>query len=374
MKFQILKLCPFLIVTWQLVFISTSKASEENLEIFAPAIRSAVISEREFEARALAMGLTPIGQLIARRKLEDQSKQNQFREKLELAQLEWLKVATVTPGTSKEAVTSAIDSLLNLELQHDWNDEAHVAFFEFLLRKATLLNRQSGTASSDILFRIARHIKQRTITSMDPMMKNSSVLNDAENFAEKLQPMHFSFSDVPEDIIGVFINGFWVPRTIEGFPYYVVPNSSPNVDHQNQRITAVSNLYRPKTFFFSQSAENLDYGGRQLWANDPHDQCAIDITPYGNNRQKNQVLGPDECERTIGLLATKGTIGGTRRINDFGSGRITNDPFQSVPPIEPLPKVQPWIWAAIGGVALTALIVSAQSKPTNAQPTTSNGW
>jgi hypothetical protein len=138
-------------------------------------------------------------------------------------------------------------------------------------------------------------------------------------------------------------------------------------------MTFVSNLFEPKTLLISSAQDFEDLGHRESWIK-PRTPCLVDFSAYSSKQIQTAVLGDEKCEGLIGPLATKAQDLGLRQIRDFGSGTVPRDPFRTTTPIDQPPTVRPWFWAAIGGVALVAIAISARGKETQTQPTTNSGW
>lgn len=353
-----------------------------------PAFRSPAITEAEFLARSISFGVTPIATLLGEQRLPRPELQQELQSKLVSAQLEWIDLQASKKPNSEGATIGAeirtigagrgaIDALLDLEHKEDWNEDAQNIFLEFLVRKATLLRQDRPEPKQQLdqlYFQIARHTKQRSIDSVAPETQRSGVFQEARKLADLLTPSIQRFENLPDDVVGVIVNGVWHPKSQGHFAFYISPNTS-NQDHDRNkvRVTFISNLYQPKTLMIAQSQQVHDLGHRQAWVRSM-DSCSVDSSHYLSVASPLAVVGNDSCESLIGPDGTTASNASLKQISDFGRGNIPRDPFHSTPPIEQPPTIRPWVWAAIGSVAVVALVISARTKDTQMQPTMSSGW
>jgi hypothetical protein len=364
--------CTVMACTVTALIVSIASASDKNgdlAEEITPAFRHPTVSETEFQARAQSFGIVPAAAFLAKRISERQEIDGAIREKTIAAQLEWLD--SEPPRTPSSV--GAIDALLGMEDQGDWNEEIQNIFFEFLVRKASLnrrLNKDAANAIDPLIYRIAQHLKRHSKSTGE----QSDVIREAQKIADTMTPTAFKFTDFPEDIVGVFVNGKLYSKSQRHFEIYFANGIlETELPRTKVRLTFVSNLFQPKTFFISTPRNLNDLGHRQTWIN-PRTPCSVDFSAYSSKHLQTAVIGDEICEQMIGLAAVKPQDLGQKQISDFGRGEVPRDPFQSTAPLEQPPTVRPWLWAAIGGIALTALVISSRSKETQVQPTITTGW
>jgi hypothetical protein len=364
-------------IAWTIavLFFSLASASDRThdaIDDLTPAFRHPGISEKEFEARAQSFGVLPVSTFLQKRIFEHQELESDIRAKTIAAQIEWLDAKSSNGPSS----AGAIDALLELEDKGDWSEEIQTIFFEFLVRKATLNRQLQKNWSSNVdplVLRIARHLKRRSVAS--PRDEQSDmILLEAKKLADTMSLTIHKFTSLPEDVTGVFVNGKWHPKSQKHFEtFYDNVSAELRIPTPKVRMTFVSNLFEPKTLLISSAQDFEDLGHRESWIK-PRTPCLVDFSAYSSKQIQTAVLGDEKCEGLIGPLATKAQDLGLRQIRDFGSGTVPRDPFRTTTPIDQPPTVRPWFWAAIGGVALVAIAISARGKETQTQPTTNSGW
>lgn len=341
----------------------------------SPAIRNEKITDFELEARALSLGSTPISQLIADRKIQSTAKQVELEQKLIPAQLEWLEATSTSTFTVKPSSTSAIDSLLALESEDDWDKTQQKAFYEFRLRKLFLSERNAVQGDMESILRVALHIRMSSMTVTDSQLLQTTAFLQAKTLASKLEEQRLNFDSLPNDIVGVFLNGVWFPRSQRHLTLYLPPENSFSANIL--RLNFISNRFRPKVLHVSRVHEITNLGVREPWI-DSGETCTLDLSELGFSKAQAIVFGNESCEKLVGQIPTPndGTLrtNSLKRISEFGKGPIGIDPFQSMPPVEKPTVIQPWTWAAIGGIVLTALIISARPKDQQVQPNVTTGW
>jgi hypothetical protein len=338
------------------------------------AFRSPAITEVEFLARSISFGATPIATLLVERRPLRPEPQRELQVKLVSAQLEWIELQS---AKNRSTDRGAIDALLDLEHTEDWNEETQNIFLEFLVRKATLLRQERPEPRQQLdqlHFKIARHIKQRSSDTVSPETQRTAVFHEARELADSMMPSHQSFDSLPDDVVGVLVDGAWYPKSQGHFAMYVSPDVMHEAHDRNKvRLTFISNLYQPKTLMIAKAQQINDLGPRQTWVRSTN-PCSVDSSHYLPISAPVAVVGNDSCEALIGLGATNAPVASLKQISDFGRGNIPQDPFRSTAPIEQPPVVRPWVWAAIGSVAIMALVISARTQETQIQPTVSSGW
>lgn len=370
------------------LFLSIAPASGQTGDLsedFTPAFRHPSISEIEFQARAQSFGVVPVATFLAKRISDSQEMESAIRAKTVAAQIEWLD----SQGSTAPPSVGAIDALLEIEDRGDWTEEIQNVFFEFLVRKANLnrrLQKNTTEKTDPLIFRIAQHLKRRSQTMTESAMESMTgpaanareqsdmILFEARKIAETMTPKIYKFADLPEDVSGVFVNGKWQPKSQRYFEIYFPPVSmAEDLPAAKIRLSFVSNLFQPKTLLISSSRNFQDLGPRQVWIN-PRTPCTVDFSAYHSKPVKIAVIGDETCEEMIGVALPRIQNLGLKQISNFGRSAVPLDPFRSTAPIDQPPIVRPWMWAAIGGVAVLAIAISARSRETQVQPTTNSGW
>lgn len=356
-------------------------ANAKSTDELIAAVRSPAITELEFQARAISFGAVPIATHLADRNLQPPETRQALHARLVSAQLEWIELQSLKDqGAGPESGIrsgTAIDALLALEYEDDWNDEAQNIFLEFLIRKATLLQQKNSKPEGQyysLLHRIAQHIKQRQSANATSEAQQTAVFFEAKKLAETLTPTSQTFENLPSDVQGVLVNGVWYPRSQDLFViYFPQSNKAVAIEKSKVRLTFVSNLYQPKTLILERPQDFYDLGFRRSWVRSDS-PCSVDHAKFLSTDAAPVVLGEGACEAAIGMVGTHLSNTGLKQIVDFGHGSVPRDPFQSVPPLPPPPSVRPWVWAALGSVAVLAIVISARTKEPHVQPTTSSGW
>jgi hypothetical protein len=363
-------------------------ANAKSIDDLTVAVRSPKITEVEFQARAISYGVVPVGKVLADRTHQRPEKLQALQTKLVSAQLEWIVLESLnsrdpsinigTENIAKSNEYAAIDALLEMEYENEWDEEAQNIFLEFLVRKATLIRlrntRYDEPQVAPLLMRIAQQIKQRPVLTVASDTQQAAVFLEAQKLAEKFMPNTQSFENLPSDIFGVLVGGVWYPRSQDHFVIYF-PDSAKQLSHEKTkvRLTFISNLFQPKTLILEGPQSFYDLGSRLPLLN-TNNPCSTNLASFLTTEAPAVVLGEATCEAMIGVGGFKTLPTSLKQINDFGRGNIPRDPFSSVPPMEQPRVVRPWVWAAIGSFAILAAVISSRSKETHLQPTTTAGW
>lgn len=354
--------------------ISFAGVTANCAEYLIPAFRHPSISETEFQARAISLGVLPAATFLANRTLRLEDMQTTLREKTVLAQIEWIEAK----NAKHQASSGAIEALLDLENKEDWSEDDRKIFTEFLIRKTSLRQRNlDGTlvGTDPWLNRLAQHIKRHSL-SFDPKTEQIDVVISAKKIADRLLANRYTFADLPDDVVGVLVNGTWHSRSSKGFElFFPHEQDAESAIQISNRLTFVSNLFQPVTLLISTHRNFENLGQRQPWISTTS-PCTVDLSKYGsaNGQIQPVVVGEKTCEAMIGLRSVKSEAPSLKQISGFGRGEIPLDPFRSTAPIPQPPSVRPWLWAAIGSVATIAIVLSARTKETQVQPTSNSGW
>lgn len=279
-------------------------------------VRDSQTSEDEFQAQSLALGHTPMAKWLAseeHRSISPSLKEI-FQARLIDAQSAWIrKVQGAFDST-------AIDRLLDLETEADWSSSEREAFVVFA-------NRRSDAMPA----------------------VNSQIQSNRD-----LRP------EFPSDVTAILLNGREVPRS--DFESIEFPRRA-------TRITLLSNAFAPVTVKLSGFETKWPLIVRKSWVTE---SCAQIAAPVAGTDVAVSILASDRCRDALKM--TPLASGDRELIEKFGIDRLRTEPLRE--PVKPKTWIErPWVWAAIGVVAVGAVIAIERSQnQASVQPVVREGW
>lgn len=326
-------------------------------------------SRSELVTQARAIGLQTLSEAIGQNGSASLSLISEFESQIISAQEEWIQFQT---ASNSEISTKAVERFLALETLATWSQERRIAFYEFHQRLARMRPEKRTTH----MIKAAVFLAHSKIS--DPSQSTVTPIELAE-IESRLTVRWISFSEVPLEFSGLFVDGHWYERSRARFPLIFDPSSSGA--SKEVRLVAISNSHWPVTLSLAPVEKDLGLQSR-LKA----DQALIASSagcvasaPFSARLGRMVAIDKEECRESMvngGLqeepMKDSQTLG-----KKFGLEQIDSDPFRDRSPIRPVPKIKPWVWATLGGVALTALLIANQrSRQDSAalQPVHRTGW
>jgi hypothetical protein len=283
-------------------------------------VRDSQTSEEEFQAEALALGHTPIAEWLANEENRSisPSLKEVFQARLVDAQSAWIR------RTAGSFDISSIDRLLDLETEADWSSAEREAFAVFANRK-----KDASPAA------------MRGATSAPPIN-------------QELRP---SF---PSDVTAILLNGREISK---------VDFESLEIPKRATRITLLSNAFAPATVKFSGFETSWPRFERRSWVTE---NCGQIPAPKLGSDAIVTILASNRCRDVVKISAA--TAGDRELIDRFGIDRLQTTPMRE--PVKPKSWVErPWVWAAVGVLAIGAAIAIERSQnQASLQPVSREGW
>lgn len=329
--------------------------------------RSASNDSMEFASQAQALGLETLAEALGRRGVASSETVAEMESRLVRAQEEWIHFQS-TPLTNFS--TTAIERFLALEFETTWDEESRMAYYEFHQRLARMRPERRET-----------HLRLSTIflAHLRLAARNQEVATPIEmaEAESRLAVRWVSFSEVPMEMAGLFVDGHWYDRTQGRFPLIYDKAATEGV-----RLVGVSNSHLPITVTVSPTAKNLELASRLK----PSQPLTADVpscfatAPFSSRLGRLVVIDNVDCRTSIlqGNLRDETVPAPLHLGKKFGLQQIDSDPFRDQKPLKPVAQIKPWVWAALGGVALTALLISnnrnRQQDSAAVQPVHRTGW
>lgn len=347
-----------------------AKEDEKDNATIKIAIQSVVSEEstNEFESQARALGLQTLSEFLSQNGFQDPELSKKFSRGLELAQEAWIDFKNLNPlnSSSTSALSSSIENFLKLEKEAEWTVDQKRAFLEFRMRLSQVqpMMRSMHQTLSAISF-------GHFIQTNAPLAKQVPI--ELTEPISHLITRWISFSDLPSEIELVFVDGHPYSRSQGKFPIIGHPQVATEV-----RLTAVSNRHWPVTTILRDLKEDLNLkdrikGTRALLPS--HESC-MTSSPFDSKRQLLFAIDRETCRQR--LIRAEPLTNDENMNLKFGLRPEDPDPFRDREPITPVPRIKPWVWATLGGIALSAILIAnnAQSRSENSptQPVHRSGW
>ena len=353
------------------LFAQSAIAQESRIHDIGVAIQSrpSPYDTTELSSLAQAMGMMTLSEAVGHNGTASRDLMATFESRLIRAQEEWIQFQSLSNSNRS---TAAIEAFLQLESESIWNDEARLAFYEFHQRLARMRpeRRQTHLIKAAISLNHFKYSKN----SLAP-----SVPVELAEMESRITVRWVSFSEVPNEIAGLFVDGHWYDRSQGRFPLIY---EAAGGDSLEVRLTGISNSHWPIENSVRPLTKDLELSTRLKVSRPLMTDSSACIASFNFTSRVGRLIAVDkeECRATLlqgglneGTQSEATTLG-----KKFGVQQIDPDPFRDQKPLEPLPKIKPWMWATLGGIALTALIIShnrgRQGETAAVQPVHRAGW
>lgn len=281
-------------------------------------IRDSQTSEDEFQAQAMALGHTPIATWLAndQHRAVSAALKEVFQARLIDSQSAWMRkdsTEKVSPGSA----ATTLNFFMDLESEADWGMGEREAFAVFAARKREL--DHGGNASSSTLR-----------------------------------------SDFPIDVQTILLNGQEIARAdFDSIKWTQRPT----------RVTMLSNVYAPATIKLSGFETSWPHPERRAWVTE---NCAQTALPFSDRGVTVTILASDRCRDQLKIAPL--AAGDRELIEKFGIDRLKSEPLRE--PEKPKAWAErPWVWAAIGVLAVGAAIaIERNQNQSSVQPVARDGW
>lgn len=325
-------------------------------------------SANEFESQARALGLQTLSAVLSRKGFQNPEVSKQFNRRLEIAQEAWIdfKNLKTLNSPSESILASSIVNFLKLENEAEWNVDQKRAFFEFRMRLSQVQPIMHSFHQTLAAISFGHFIQTN-----DSFAKKVPI--ELTEHVSQLMTRWISFSDLPTNIEVIFVDGHPYSRSRGKFPVITHPRVATEV-----RLTAISNHHWPVTIIIHEMKEDLNLnerlkGTRALLTT--HELCATP-SPFDSKRHLLYAIDRENCRKR--LLSAEPLTNDDKLNLKFGLRAEDPDPFRDREPLAPVARIKPWIWAAIGGIALSAILIAntvpSRSPSSSAQPVHRSGW
>lgn len=322
----------------------------------------------EFESQARALGIQPLSEFLSQNGIQNPEIPKQFGRSLELAQEAWIDFKNLNPlkPPSESTLSYSIENFLKLEKEAEWTVDQKRAFFEFRLRLSQVQPMMRALHRNLAAISFGHFIQTN-----DPLTKQVPI--ELTEPISHLITRWISFSDLPADVEVLFVDGHPYNRSQGKFPVIAHPQVATEV-----RLTAVSNRHWPVTIILRDLKGDLKLkerlkGTRGLLTN--HESC-VTPSPFDSKRQHLFAIDREACRQR--LISAEPLTNDENMNLKFGLRPEDPDPFRDRAPLTPVPRIKPWVWAAVGGIALSALLIAknAQSRSDGSStlPVHRSGW